>query len=204
MTTQSSSDYPMLIETILIKNGRVRNIHYHNKRFNNTRRSLFDAISNIQLRRAIDPSLATSAYTKCRVSYRKDIENIEYEDYSIHPITSLKLVDIGNISYPYKFNDRSEIDALYHKKGAADGILMMQDGFLKDTSYTNISLHKNNVWYTPQSPLLLGTMRQFLIDKGKIQEVDIHYKDITTYDRITLFNAMIPFGKIIFSTDRIV
>lgn len=53
-------------------------------------------------------------------------------------------------------------------------------------------------------PLLAGTKRASLLDKGEIVADDIRPDDLPVYSRIRLFNAMIEFGEIEFPVDRIV
>ena len=48
----------------------------------------------------------------------------------------------------------------------------------------------------PSFPLLKGTQRQFLLDRKQIIETDISVENLSSYSRICLFNAMIPFGEI--------
>lgn len=58
-------------------------------------------------------------------------------------------------------------------------------------------------WHTPSHPLLKGTHRQFLIDNGMMVEREIKTDELSRYTKIRLFNAMIHFGEIEFSTDRL-
>ena len=51
-------------------------------------------------------------------------------------------------------------------------------------------------WYTPAQPLLKGTRRAALLDAGILTEQDIPALKIREYQKIRLFNAMLPFGKI--------
>ena len=55
------------------------------------------------------------------------------------------------------------------------GVNFVKNGRLTDTSYSNIALFDGNRWVTPAHPLLKGTMRQSLIDKGLLKEKGIKY-----------------------------
>ncbi|MDF1695183.1 MAG: aminotransferase class IV [Saprospiraceae bacterium] len=187
-----------LIETIRIQNGRVRHIKYHNFRFNETRRKLFNIHKKVDLRALIDTSNAThSSEVKCRVLYNESTIDIEYEAYILRPIKTLKTIEIGQFEYNYKYADRSKLNHFFSQRGNHDDILMTRDGIITDTYYANVALLKNTQWYTPKHPLLMGTNRARLLHKNKVMPTDIHIDQIHQYEAISIFNAMIPFKKII-------
>ena len=92
--------------------------------------------------------------------------------------------------YKYKYLDRTHIKELYAQRGNCDDIIMVKDRMLTDSSYGNIALLKDGVWYTPSTCLLNGTRRQQLIDQGKILEADIPVVDIDQYEKIIF---IVPF-----------
>lgn len=49
----------------------------------------------------------------------------------------------------------------------------------------------------PAKPLLEGTQRDFLINKGIVIPKDIIVEEVFCYKKIALFNALIPFGELI-------
>ena len=193
---------PLLIETILIQNGRVRNIKYHNQRCNTSRKSLFGSTNIIDLRKAIDTSKAESTKVKCRVTFGEEIINVEYEPYSTRPIHSLAYVEIGDFDYSHKYADRKKLIAFFDTRGDKDDILMIKNGLLTDTYYANVALLKNGKWYTPKSPLLEGTRRAKLISNKRILPTEIHIDQIREYETISIFNAMLPFKSIVLSIDK--
>jgi Aminotransferase class IV. len=58
-------------------------------------------------------------------------------------------------------------------------------------------------WFTPKLPLLRGTCRTALIDNGIIKEKDIRPEELSSYSFVRLFNAMIKWGALEFSTGTI-
>ena len=52
-------------------------------------------------------------------------------------------------------------------------------------------------------PLLPGTKKQKLINELLISPKEIFVEDIPEYEKITLFNAMIEFGEIVFDVGKI-
>lgn len=187
----------LLIETIRIQNGRVRNIKYHNQRCNQTRKALFSSIDNIDLRKVIDTSGLDAPEIKCRITYDDVVRKVEFETYTIRPIRSLKIVEIGAFDYRYKYANREGLKSFFDQRGDKDDILMTRNGFITDTYYANVALRKAGKWYTPENPLLKGSMRAQLLVKGEIEVTDIHVDEIKDYESISIFNAMIPFKNIV-------
>ena len=64
-----------------------------------------------------------------------------------------------------------------------------------DISFTNLAICDGKHWVTPRQPLLHGTKRAGLLDKGIIQEADITLEDLRNANKTSLFNAMIEFGE---------
>lgn len=188
---------PLLIETICIKNGRVRNIKFHNQRCNASRKALFESSDNIDLRKFIAIDQAPSGVVKCRITYNDKVETVEYESYTIRPINSLEYIEIGDFEYSFKYADRKKIKTFFNQRGDKDDILMTKNGFLTDTSYGNVALRKNGQWYTPEEPLLKGTRRAMLLEKGKLIPMKIHVNQIDEFDAISIFNSMIPFKRVL-------
>ena len=192
-----------LIETIRIQKGRVRQIAFHNARCNRSRKLLFGSEKPINLRSIIDTSLAKDPLVKCRITYNDEIQRIEYLPYAMKQIRSLKTVEIGDLKYSHKYSDRNQLKVCFDQRGSCDDILMTKNGVLTDSYYANIALSKNGTWYTPTDPLLKGTMRSYLLSKGLIKPKKINIENVLEYESIRLFNAMISFGSIEFSTRNI-
>lgn len=183
------------IETIRIEKGRLRNIAYHDRRMNEARREVWGVDRSVSLETYIDAS-PYEERTRCRVTYGRDVESVEFFPYQIRPVHSLQLVRGGQIEYRRKRADRSELNALFACRGEADDVLIVRGGLLTDTSIANIALGDGTGWYTPASPLLEGTQRACLLDAGMIRPLDIHADDLFRFQKIRLFNAMIDFGEI--------
>ena len=62
-------------------------------------------------------------------------------------------------------------------------------------STANIALFDSSHWHTPQHPLLKGTKRAELLDKGILTEKDIRMEELPAYSTVRLFNAMIDWGE---------
>ncbi len=177
------------IETIKIEHNIAHNIHYHQARFDRTRKELWGAQESIELSKEINAP--TQALYKCRITYGEKIEKIEYLPYVKKLPQSFTLVE-SELDYSYKFADRSAIEAL-KVQGEQKEIIITKKGYLTDTSIANIALLKGEEWFTPKRALLCGTMRAKLLDKGLIKEKDIKIEDLEKYTNFALINAMLGF-----------
>ena len=162
------------IETIRIEDGRIHNLPYHNRRMDDTRRSVLHQTGTLDAA------------------------------YHIRPVSSLRLVADDEAAYRYKSTDRSVLDRLFACRETEDDVLIVRKGLLTDTSICNIALWNGKQWITPSVPLLAGTKRASLLDQGGIVAGDIRPEDLPGYSRIRLFNAMIEFGEIDLPVDKIV
>jgi len=139
------------------------------------------------------PSHLGNGKWKCRVSYNRNIEQITFDPYPGRAIKSFKLIDGGSdINYSHK-GDRTALQALYEQREDHDDIIILRDEYLTDSYWSNLLFSQHNRWYTPATPLLRGTMRQYLLDSGIITERIIRRRDIGNYSMIMPINALNPF-----------
>lgn len=186
--------YPF-IETIRIEDGKIWNLSYHQKRLNRTMAHFWPETNVVDLKNALKDASLTEEETKARVVYDKDgVKDVSFAAYHPLNIHSLKLVTCNDIDYEYKSADRSRLQKLKEQRGDCDEIIIVRNGLLTDTSYSNIALFDGKHWYTPKHPLLKGTMRQSLIDQGMIQEYDLLPEDLNRFSKVSLINAMMPLG----------
>lgn len=183
------------IETIQIKKGVICNLDYHNKRMNATRALFCESCKPLNLQDYIRYE-GEEERVKCRVIYHKAIEEIIYTPYQMRPVQALRILHQNTIEYTYKSTDRENINVLFAQRGTCDDILIVKNGNITDTSIANVALLDETGWHTPEHPLLKGTKRAELLDKGILQQKDIKIEHLFDYSQITLFNAMIDFGEI--------
>ena len=182
------------IETIRIQDGELMNLLYHQKRMERTLSYLGCEWSCVLIDVLHDRPHGDGVF-KVRVVYDETgVKEIEYLPYKVRSIRTLKLVKCDNIDYTFKSTDRSRLIELSQLKGDADEVIIVKHGLLTDTSYSNIALFDGVKWYTPRLPLLMGTMRQSLIDSGVLIEKDITSEDFSHYQKVSLINAMMPLG----------
>ncbi|MCL6100182.1 MAG: aminotransferase class IV [Bacteroidetes bacterium] len=187
-----------LLETIKVLNRKLCNVEYHNTRMNNARRDLFNSKDSINLNEIVVPEEVSNEVYKCRVIYSENIIAIDFQPYVKKSVRTLKVVHDDGISYAYKYEDRSKI--LRHLSSAdADEILIVKNGLITDTSYSNVVFSDGKNYLTPATPLLKGTKRAKLIDDKIIYEDEIRLGDLHKFKFVYLINAMLDLDE----TDRI-
>ncbi len=184
----------LLFETIRLLDGILQNIEYHNLRLNRSRKLLYKSTDEIDLEQLIQiPSTLKTGLYKCRVVYSKEVKSIDFEPYLPRTIKSLRLIEDNKISYDYKYTNRGSLNQLLTKRERFDEIVIVKNGFITDTSYSNILFFDGKQWITPSTPLLPGTMRSFLLENKLITEADIKVVDLKQFQKVRLINAMNPF-----------
>lgn len=179
-------------------------LDYHNRRLNATiRHFIGDNPSLIRLEDYVHPT-SNMAFHKARVVYTPSgVQDVTYAPYTMRTVKSLRLVTDNTIDYTYKSTDRTALDCLVSQKGDCDDVIIVKNGFLTDTSFTNIALFDGKSWIAPAHPLLCGTKFHWLIDQGEIIPKDIPADTLSQYQAIRLFNAMIEFGEIELPVDEV-
>jgi 4-amino-4-deoxychorismate lyase len=179
-----------LLETIQVRDGQFQNIEYHNKRFNTVRLELFGSDDFQTLENLIKiPSECLEGIFRSRVVYEQEILETTFTPYVYKEIKTLKLVDIGNWDYSYKYTDRSFLTNLLNENKGFDEVIMVKNSFITDCTIANLAFWDGSNWFTPSTPLLKGTKRQQLLDSQLIMETEIRIKDLGKYEGVRLINA---------------
>jgi len=165
----------LLLETIKIEDGNIENLSYHQIRFDKSRSELFDISDKLDLTSLI--KTPKKGLYRCRIIYDKNIRSIEYIPYKEKKIQKLKIVT-SNINYNYKYADRRELNSLLEKESGYDEIIIEKNGYLTDTTISNIAFYSEDKWFTPTQTLLDGTMRAKLLDKNFLHLKDIKKEDL--------------------------
>ncbi len=179
------------IETIKLLDGELKNIRFHQSRFEQTRSGALGLRTHPLLTNVIRiPNGLEKGLLKCRVIYGEKIERIEFEPHEPKPVRSLKLVHSDTISYGFKCADRQGLDDLFEQRGSSDDILIVKLGCITDSYYANVVFWDSASWFTPDTPLLKGTMRASLLATGSIKRLRITLNELKKFQKIRLINAM--------------
>ena len=184
--------YP-LFETLCIENGKIQNIDLHQARYERSLYQfygksavkIFNLFSLIQL-----PALLQNQLVRCRIDYNAKTTQIQYFEYYRKIYRTFQPVICDDIEYSLKYSDRSLINKLFDQRGTCDEIIIIKNGKVTDCSIGNLIFRQGEKWYTPDTPLLIGSQREKLLQDGKIQESTIFQEDIVNFDEIKIINAM--------------
>lgn len=184
----------LLLESIKLVDGELRNLFYHERRMNRALKVLCGTHEHFDLERFFENlDLPTKGLYKCRMIYDDFSRDIEFIPYQYQTINSLRVVEHDRVSYEFKYADRKSLNRLYELRKDCDDILIVKRGYVTDSSYANIIFKRGKKWYTPWSALLKGTMRANLLEQNLVQEEDIRVEDIRTFESFKLINAMWEF-----------
>lgn len=187
------------IETLRLENSRISNRLLHRQRLFETVKFHYGqkaaGIAGVQfdelLSSITDSAGQSSAVQKLRVIYADTILHYELQNYILRTIKSLKIVVCDSIEYSYKYHNRDAINKLLEQKGYCDDILICRNGYITDTSFSNVVFENKEGLFTPETFLLNGTMRQRLLKEGTVKEADISIDKLGNYDNVILINSML-------------
>ena len=184
---------PLLLETIRIEEGKPLHLSYHQARFERTLRH-FGITSHTTLSSVIVPPDATATY-RCRILYDTRIRSVEYLPYMPRPMHRFKLVE-ADVDYNFKYADRSTFDELRQRFIGYDDLILVRNGMITDTTIANLAFFDGKRWLTPTQPLLSGTTRARLIDRGEIEPEPVTVDALSSFRGMALMNAMVGFKVI--------
>lgn len=180
------------VETIKVLNGQFCNLDAHERRAKATTEAFLGKSLAWEVGGMVVPTEMCSGVVKCRVVYDSEVREVCFQPYVMRRIGSLRLVNGDGVDYRYKSTNRSVLARLLEQRGACDDVLIVRDGWITDTSFTNVVFEDaGGGLYTPDTCLLEGTRRQSLLDVGRIQARPIRVEDIGHFQRVLLVNAMI-------------
>lgn len=181
----------MFLETICIKNGVVQNPEEHISRMEQTSANFGFSSPALPCLVSMLPESLRGEKVKCRIEYREEIQNIDFTAYTPKIIHSLMLIEANDINYSFKFSNRAELNTLNDKRERCDEILIVQNGCITDTTYSNVVFQKNNDFFTPDTFLLNGTKRQKLLRESVIREAQITIDNLRDFEQVYLINSML-------------
>lgn len=194
----------LFVESIKLQDGQFFSLSFHQSRLQNAMSNFYPnekIIDLVDLFR--NTTYPLEGLFKCRVVYDSEVRHVEFVPYLCREIRSLRLVETDADCTPYKFADRTVYNVAFAERGECDDVLLVKDGLLTDSSYSNIALFDGENWFTPRIPLVYGTKRAHLLVRKQLVERDIRIEDLKNYQQITLFNAMIEFGEIVLPVEKI-
>ncbi|MDD2327996.1 MAG: aminotransferase class IV [bacterium] len=184
----------MFLESICIINGQPQNMEAHLTRMRLTAAQHGFTAPDLPDPLLLLPDHLNSGKVKWRIEYDEKIVSVEFLPYQPKVIHSLRLVR-GNPDYAFKYADRGALEKLLKLKSSCDEILIVRNGLITDTSFSNVLLQQGDRFFTPATFLLNGTRRQQLLREGIITEKEIPAAELQNYDYILLINAMLDINN---------
>jgi 4-amino-4-deoxychorismate lyase len=183
------------IETLLVKNGKIQNLKYHLNRIKKTAKyfkwkTLDKIIENKEWK-------MKDGEWRIRITYSYDgIRNIEIFPIKKRTFKKFKLVKI-DFNYFFKYKNRKKFSIIHSQFSIDfDEFILVKNNLITDTTISNLAFFTGKEWITPKYPLLKGTKRQELIDKGILKKENIHIYDLPYFKKIAMLNAIIGFQEI--------
>jgi len=184
------------IETLLVKNGKIQNIKYHLKRMEKTAKYFKFQVPSSEFKDLNEKLKVKSEKLRCRIIYNQfGIQNIEYFPIKEREFTKFKIVEI-DFNYSFKYKNRNSFSTLHYQFSIYDEFILIKNNLITDTTISNLAFFTGSEWLTPKYPLLQGTKRAELIDKGILKEENIHKYDLPYFKKIAMLNAIIGFKEI--------
>ena len=188
-----------LIESIRVEQGKAHLLAYHQERVSKSLNYLGGITQSIDVETIVgqclsDTTIDHDSIYKLRFEYDLlGVYNVRLTPYKQKDIRCLFLSTISSLDvYSYKWLNRSAL--LHPQISSTDEVLFTYQGYLTDTSYSNIVLET----YSGERirPLLRGLQRQYLLDQGEITLADLTLDDLWQCKCVHLINAMLPLGRL--------
>ena len=191
------------IESIRIHKGIAENIALHQKRVNKTLGQKTGEGLNLD-ELIQDLQIPKNGLFKWRIEYTKDkIQKNQLIPYAERTVKRIQLVEAPDLKYALKYSDR-EAFKRHLIQSNADDIIITQNGYLTDASYSNLFFWDGQQWVTPSRPLLHGTQREFIINKKLAIEKQIHHNDLISYTHFKRVNAMMIWENSIIDLTKVI
>ena len=195
----------LYFESIKYINNNLFNIQFHLDRLNKTIKDKFGAECDVVTEADIfKPVVSDESVYKLRVVYADEIIYTEILPYKKPVINRLRIVVDNNIDYSHKNLNRDEINNLKSHANSDEDIIIIKNGFVTDSSFSNLVFFDGKNFFTPSTPLLKGTYREKLLSENKIIEKEIKLEDIKNYESVSLINAFNNLGEIAISIEDII
>ncbi len=188
-----------MLETLECRNGILQRVELHRHRMQASLSAL--GFSHVP---QVPDCTCPGERVRFSFTYGEAVGEIRCMPYTPRTIQRLIQTDVYDLDYSLKYSDRSFFDHLIKSFPLHHEPLFVRDGFITDTSFSNIAFRKDGRWFTPDTPLLAGTRRAFLLEQGFMEAIPVRVDSIREFSEITLINAMLAPGEVVFSVENIV
>lgn len=181
-------------ESIALIDGIPRNLDYHQDRVDRTFANYYPSHVPINLYKIVfDKGDVKIGKQKLKVIYNETDHQTCVSSYFSRKFSKHYIVEADDFSYSFKEVNRDFFEL--HSMVKNQHAIFSQGGFLVDGIYSNLIFFDQRQWLTPHTYLLNGTMRQSLLDQGKICEDEIRVVDLKRFSKFKLINALNSFEE---------
>lgn len=186
-----------LFETIAFEQGQAQRLDYHQARYQRSLRHYYGVHaekSAVDFRQILQlPPHCTEGLIRCRVDYNDQHIQIQYTPYQRRCFRHFLPIIVNQpLNYSLKWTDRHLLQQYYAQRGDYDEVMLVQQNLITDCTIGNLVFKRQGQWFTPKSPLLAGTQRQYLLDQQRIELRDIYLHELDLFEEVRLINAMNP------------
>lgn len=192
------------IESIKIEDREPFLLDLHQKRVNETLWYFGQSIAPDLAQIFKDLQHDEDGLYKLRIVYGLDLDvDVQLIPYAASEIPHFKLIENNSIDYSFKFEDRHALEHMKTRTGLGEPIIV-KNGYVTDTTYSNLLFLREDSWITPHTFLLNGVQRQSLLNQKKIKEAEISPQNLTEFSHFQLINALNGFNEtFIYPIERI-
>ena len=193
------------IESIRVEDQKIYLADLHQKRVNDTF-SHFGKAGTLEIGKIYKAlNHEENGLFKFRIVYALDGSfRTQMIPYAIPEIDDFQLIVNNSFDYSFKFEDRKELEKM-KSSAKAEEIIIVKNNHITDTSFSNLLFRKSKEWYTPNTFLLNGVMRQYLLKNKKIKEAEITLQNLSDYSHFQMINALNDFDDMfIYPIEKII
>lgn len=199
----------LIFETVKWENGAPCLLPWHQRRVEaaiSVHGSDGASIPNLASVLSACPGPEGHGVYKCHITYdtRGRVRRPSFEPYRPRLVKTLTCVEMPGLDYSCKWEDRTELLGAGTGLGCDEEALILRNGMVADTRYSNVVFGDGSSWVTPETFLLPGTKRAFLLSRGDIRECSVRAEDIGKFRFCSLINAMLDPGDVVVRTEDII
>lgn len=191
------------LESICFEAGAYHLLDYHQIRVNRTFQHFYPEKAPLILEEIL-PDIKSDEKIKVRLMYHEHDHDLDVSNYIPKSITQLRLVASNQLDYSFKYLNRSKLIELLEPGNEHEEVVITKNGYVTDSTYSNLIFKQDGFWYTPSTFLLNGVKRQYLLARKLIIERPIRKQDIKDYSEVSLINAMLDPGDLSLPVDQII
>lgn len=198
----------LIFETVKWEDGAPRLLPWHQRRVERSMKLHGEEGSSVPDLASVlagCPGPGGKGVYKCHITYdtRGRVRNPSFEPYRPRMVRRLRCVEVPRLDYSCKWEDRAALQSAGAGMGADEEVLILQHGMVTDTRYSNVVFGDGASWVTPETFLLPGAKRAFLLAEGAIHECRVRAEDIGKFRFCSLINAMLDPGDVVVRTEDV-